>query len=632
MQLLRLPSVILCILTALGLLAAFLSSLFHAPKLVIWSLYALTYVAGSWQGVKSAYASFRSLKIDIDFLMICAAIGAAMVGAPAEGGLLLLLFSLSNMLQDLALGRAKGAISDLMKLRPDTARVVVDNTEQMVKVEDVQINQHIVVRAGERVPLDGVIIEGESNIDQSSVTGESIPVHKSKDDTLLAATISTDGTLRIAVTRKAGDSTISKIVALVEHAKEQKAHTERFLNTFEQWYASSILLITLGLIFIPHYGYGIELSSALYTAMTFLVAASPCALIISTPSAVLSALSNAGKNGILFKGGVFVEKIASLKAIAFDKTGTLTMGQPKVEHIALFSEEVSDSRALEIAGALEQHSIHPLAQAILKEARSRNVSWKEAQNSATLAGRGIEGVYESAHYVIGSLKFMAESSVINKQDLLAEKEKIEINGYSSMVLAKRGSGGLRVIAVFSFSDPLREGVKKNISALRRLGIEHLVMLSGDNKKVAEKIADQAGLDGFEADLLPEDKQLAIKNLEQYYTDVAMVGDGINDAPSLAAASIGIAMGGAGTDVALESADVVLMSDDLSKIAYAIELSQKTRQTLLVNLGLASSAIVAMVIALFTTHFPLPWAVIGHEGGTVLVCLNGLRLLKFRTKG
>lgn len=603
-----------------------------APAFLAPVLYTIAYITGGVFGLKAGIESLRAFTIDVDLLMVLAALGAAAVGQPFEGAMLLFLFSLSNVLQDYALDRTRSAVRALMTLRPDQAVVRRGDRLVMLPIERINISDRIVVKPGERIALDGVVVEGESSVDQSSLTGESMPVHKQPRDPVFAGTINKNGHLEIAVTRLSKDSTIARLIQLVEEAQSQKAETQRFIDKFEQYYAMGVILFTGLAIIVPTLLLGEPFDTAFYRAMTIMVAASPCALVISTPATVLSAIGNGARRGILFKGGIYVENAATVKVVAFDKTGTLTVGEPRVTDVVPCAAwSGSADELLRLAAAVEARSEHPLAQAVVDAAGPDAEALPEATGFQAITGKGVRAIVDGRTIHIGNLRYFEAIHAPNLQDAAAHVDQLQREGKTSVVVARMDDGAqeAHIIGVIAFADVIRPDAGSIVQALKRQGIEHVVMLTGDNHVVAEHIAAEVGVDDYFAELMPEDKVNAVQEVRARYGPVAMVGDGINDAPALATADIGIAMGAAGTDVALETADIVLMSDDLHNIPYVMGLSRATRRTLAVNLGFAMFMILLMMTAIFVRELPLPLAVIGHEGGTVLVSLNGLRMLAYR---
>ncbi len=665
---------ILTAITFVAMIAAWL--LGRTPAGPAWlppALFAVAYVAGGAFGLKGGVESLMARTIDIDLLMILAALGAAIVGQPFEGAMLLFLFSLSNTLQDFALDRTRNAIRALMKLRPDEATVYRGERLVTLPIEQVRVGDRMLVKPGDRIALDGMVLNGAGSVDQASLTGESMPVYKKPGDTCFAGTINQDGSLEIGVTRLAKDSTLARLIQLVEEAQSEKAETQRFIDRFEQWYALGVIVLTALVATLLPLLFGQSWNAAFYTAMTVMVAASPCAIVISTPATVLSAIGNGARRGVLFKGGVHVENAATVRAVAFDKTGTLTEGKPVVTDVVLLEEEEINARTqggedareevnakamtlarpgglrpasaeelLLLAAAVEARSQHPLAAAIVAEAKTRGLELLPVAHFQSVAGQGVRSTVTAPGHGpltihIGNARYFDSYGLDGAMEATSARvAALEEEGKTSVIVAaERPAGGgepsLALLGIIALADVLRADAPAVVRELKAAGVERVIMLTGDNKRVAQRIAAQAGVDEVFADLLPEDKVNAIRHVRDHFGPVAMVGDGVNDAPALAAATIGIAMGAAGTDVALETADIVLMSDNLRNIPYVIRLSRATRRTLIVNLGFALFMIALMLVTIFARNLPLPLAVVGHEGGTVLVSLNGLRLLGYRDK-
>jgi Cd2+/Zn2+-exporting ATPase len=457
-----------------------------------------------------------------------------------------------------------------------------------------------------------------------------MPVSKTVGDSVFAGTINKNGSLEIRVTKLAKDSTLAKLIQMVEEAHSEKAETQRFIDTAEQYYAMGVIILTILVAAVPMLFWQEAFSTAFYRAMTVMVAASPCAIVISTPATVLSAIGNGARRGILFKGGVYVENAATVKVIAFDKTGTLTVGEPQVTDITPLNENISKDELLALAAAVEAKSEHPLAQATVKTAQKRGLSWPEAVDFQATTGQGVAAHVGQKHIRIGNGRFFSQYQTTGLDAAEAELDRLQKLAKTSVLVAEvdDAAGTAVMLGVLAYADVIRPDAPDVVRALHAIGVKHVVMLTGDNDDVAKQIAAQVGVDEYFADLLPEDKVTAVKKVREQYGPVIMVGDGVNDAPALAVADIGIAMGAAGTDVALETADIVLMSDDLSNLPYVIGLSRKTRQTLLQNLGFAIFMILLMLGTIFFSGLALPAAVVGHEGGTVLVSLNGLRMLGY----
>jgi Cd2+/Zn2+-exporting ATPase len=635
---------ILTLVTFVAMMSAWLIERYAtAPGWLVPSLYIVAYVAGGAFGLKGGIESLKARTIDVDLLMVLAALGAAFVGQPFEGAMLLFLFSLSNTLQDFALDRTRSAIRSLMELRPDEATVYRGDRLVTLPIEQVSIGDRMLVKPGDRIPLDGVVRVGEGSVDQAAITGESMPVQKAPGDTCFAGTINKDGSLEIGVTRLARDSTIARLIQMVEEAQSEKAETQRFIDRFEQYYAVGVIVLTGLVAVVLPIVFGQAWDAAFYTAMTVMVAASPCAIVISTPATVLSAIGNAARRGVLFKGGVYVENAATIKVVAFDKTGTLTIGEPRVTDVRLLELACAEAgidceeTLLRLASAVEARSEHPLAKAVVAEASARGIDIPDVTDFISTHGQGVRATVHDPErgaidIHIGNARYFADFEERGLAEAQAVLTELQAEGKTSILIAEAANGtAVRLLGIIALADMMRADAPAVIQELKDAGVERVVMLTGDNALVAQRIGALVGVDEIFADLLPGDKVDVVKLVREQYGPVAMIGDGVNDAPALAAATIGIAMGAAGTDVALETADIVLMSDDLHNIPYVIRLSRKTRRTLIVNLGFALFMIGLMLVAIFVRDLPLPAAVIGHEGGTVLVSLNGLRLLAYKDK-
>jgi Cd2+/Zn2+-exporting ATPase len=607
---------------------------------VAWHVvfYFGAYLTGGYFGVRAGLQSLRQWTIDVDLLMVLAALGAAVVNAPFEGAMLLFLFSLSNVLQAYAIDRTRKAIKSLMKLRPEKALARRDGGTVLLPLGELVLGDVLVVRPGESIALDSVIVEGSSAIDQSSLTGESIPVSKRVGDPVFAGTINQTGGLEVRVTKLAKDSTIEKLVRMVEEAQSEKADTQRFLDRAEQLYAAGVILFTIGLIVVPILFLKEPFQAAFYRAMTVMVVASPCALIISTPASILSAIGGAARRGVLFKGGVHLERAATVKVVALDKTGTLTEGKPQVTDVIVDGRivnfrNVSDASALELlqlAAAVEAKSEHPLAEAIVTEAKRRGLAPRGCAGFQSNSGKGASGLVNGRRIAVGNARYFAAQSISIPDGFARQVAALQGEGKTSVIVGDidEKSGSAQVLGAIAIADVLRADAASVVQQLKTNGIERVVMLTGDNTRVANAIAKQAGVDEFHADLLPEDKVRVIKELKAI-GPVAMVGDGVNDAPALATATVGMAMGAAGTDVAMETADVVLMSNNLQNIVFALALSRRARRVIYQNLSFALTVIIVLIVSALGFSLLLPIGVVAHEGSTVLVCLNGLRMLSFR---
>ncbi len=602
------------------LLAGWLAGLAGAPRMLSLGLLLGAYAAGGFYTLRDAWQSVKSRSFDIDTLMIVAAAGAAALGAWAEGALLLFLFSLGHALEHMAMDRARKAIEALADLAPKTAIVQRDGAEIEVRVEALQRGDQVIVKPGQRIPADGQVASGNSAVDQAPITGESMPVDKQPGDRVFAGTVNGEGVLTIEVTKLAQESTLSRMVTMVAEAQTQKSPTQRFTDRFERIFVPAVLVCTALLIALPPL-FGFPFAESFYRAMAVLVAASPCALAIATPSAVLSGIARAARGGVLFKGGAHLENLGVLTAIAFDKTGTLTVGKPEVTDIVAVGG--SEDGLLKIAAAVESRSAHPLAQAVVTEAARRGLSWKEAGDVEAVTGKGLRAELDGQKIAIGNVRLFEGEAI--PAAILQQAERLGREGKSLMLVQADG----QFLGVVALADTPRAGAKQVLENLHRAGIRKTIMLTGDNDRVGRAIADAVGLDEVQAGLLPEDKVKAMEELGQRYGQVAMVGDGVNDAPAMARATVGIAMGGAGTDVALETADVALMADDLSKLPFAVALSRASRRIIRQNLYVSLGVVALLIPATLSGWAGIGLAVLIHEGSTVVVVINALRLLGYQ---
>ncbi|RKH50967.1 heavy metal translocating P-type ATPase [Corallococcus llansteffanensis] len=593
-----------------------------APPLVATVLWGLSMASGGFFAIKGSVQSIAQLRIDIETMMVVAAVGAAVLGAWFEGAFLLFLFSAGHALEHRAMEKARRSIEALGQLRPEVARVRRGSDVVEVPVADVARGERIVVRPGDRVPLDGIIREGRSSLDQAAITGESMPVARKPGDEVFSGTINCEAALEVEVTRLSSESVLARVVDMVAQAEAQKGKRQRFAQRLERTVAP--LVMAAAVVFpVVLVLTGTDVKEAVLRAVGLLVAASPCALAISTPSAVLSAVASAARGGVLIKGGIYLELLSGIRAIAFDKTGTLTVGKPRL--LTTWSAPgVTREELLGTAASVEALSAHPLAKAVVDGAAEARVTVPVGRDLEAIHGQGIRAKVGDDAVDVGSLALFTGEAV--PSDVTAEVTRLEEAGQTTMVVRRAG----RYLGVLGVADTLRGGARQVVQELKAGGIERTVMLSGDNARVAQSIATQVGLDEAKAPLMPADKVTAVKELGRTHA-VAMVGDGVNDAPALAAAAVGVAMGGAGSDAALETADVVLMSDDLAKLPFALELSRKAtavmKQNLVIALGVSAVLVVAAVLGLTK----ISQAVVLHEGSTLLVVFNGLRLLAFRPK-
>lgn len=637
---------IFAVLAGMLLLAGWLIERAGAgPGWLPTACYVAAYLFGGFFTVKEAFENLRARRFEIDTLMLVAAIGAAALGKWAEGALLLFLFSLGHSLEHYAMGRARRAIEALAKLAPETATVRREDRTEEVAVGTLQVGDVVVVRPNERLPADGVVVVGTSSVNQAPVTGESVPVDKRPADDpkaalaafervgpenrVFAGTINGSGVIEVMVARRSEQSTMARVVKMVTEAEAQRSPTQQFTERFERIFVPVILALVVVLLF-AWVVIDEPFAVSFYRAMAVLVAASPCALAISVPSAVLSGVARAGRGGVLVKGGGPLENLGTLTSIAFDKTGTLTEGKPKLTD-AVAAEGASEDELLSVALVVEEHSDHPLASAIVTGARERladRVKPLTATDLKSITGRGVQAQVEGELVHIGKpvlFSELADSAL--PAAIEQENAKLVAAGRTTMVVRK----GARFLGVLGVMDTPRPVAAQVMAELRALGIERLIMISGDNQAVADAVAKSVGLTEAKGDLMPEQKVEAIKELRKAHGKVAMVGDGVNDAPAMANATVGIAMGAAGSDVALETADVALMADDLAQLPFAVGLSRSTSRIIKQNLWV-SLGVVAVLIPATIFGLNIGTAVLFHEGSTILVVVNALRLLAYKVDG
>lgn len=607
----------------LFLAAGWIAQAMEAAPAAYIAFYVLAYVFGGAFSLRDGIISLiDKRRIDVDMLMVIAAAAAAAIGEWLEGGVLLFLFSLSNALQYYAMDRTRRAITSLMKARPREALVKMpDGTTQVVAVESLRIGDIMVVRPGELVPTDGVIVSGSSSLNEASITGEGVPAEKNVGDEVYGGTLNQNGALEVRVTKLSEDTVIAKIMRMVEEAQSQEAPTQRRIDTIEQYYALAVIVLTALAALIP-IALGQDASGAIYRAITLLVVASPCALAMAVPAPIVAAIANGARSGILFKGGIHIEHMADLQVVAMDKTGTLTEGKPAVTDVVpLFGWKRAEVLAL--AAGVESSSEHLLAQAILRAASSEGVDPLQAVNVQAIPGMGIAAEVAPYREVwVGNRRLARERLQHVPADVIELADDLAAEGKTVMFVGVDD----QLVGLIGARDQLRAGAAEMIAQLKRQGIKRVIMLTGDNELAAQAIGRQAGVDEVHAALLPDEKAAHVAALRKRFGVVAMVGDGVNDAPALAQATIGVAMGAVGTDVALETADVVLMSNDLAKINHAVSLSRRTRRIVGQNLTLALGVIGVLVLAVLLRGLILAVGVIGHEGSTLLVILNSLRLL------
>lgn len=607
-----------------GILIAtgFIGSYLGLPSFVATILYAIALISSGYKPIKSAYYSLRSRSLDMNVLMSSAAIGAAIIGEWFEGATVVWLFSFGVYLQNRSMDQTRKSIRTLMNLAPSMAWVPGENGLVQKPVEEILKGQIIVVKPGDKIPLDGNIQKGESSINQAPITGESLPVDKGVGEVVYAGTINESGSLEIVVTKLVEDTTLAKIIHLVEEAQEQKSPTEAFIDRFASIYTPIVFILALAVIVLPPlFGFG-NWGEWAYKGLALLVVACPCALVISTPVAIVSAIGNAAKNGVLIKGGTFLETIGAINAVAFDKTGTLTEGKPKVSEI--YSPMISEEQLLSIAYTLESHSSHPIAKALVEHAKEKAVPFVPADNHRNIVGKGVQATIDGVQYYAGSPRLF-EGINVSIEKIADSIHKMEQQGKSIIVIGNEQ----KVLGVIAVSDTIRSTTIATLESLKEVGIKEVVMLTGDNATTAKSIAAQTGVSRYFAELLPEDKVSALKDIQNEHLKVAMVGDGINDAPALATADLGIAMGVTGTDTAMETADVVLMADNLDKLPYTVKLSRKTMAIIKQNIWFSLIIKFAALALIFPGWLTLWMAVLSDTGAAIIVILNALRLLRVK---
>jgi len=581
--------------------------------------YLLSFVVGGFAKAKEGIEeTLKNKELNVEMLMIFAAVGSAIIGYWTEGAILIFIFAVSGALETYTMNKSQKELTALMELQPEEALLLKNGEEQKVHVSQLSIGDHILVKPGERIPVDGKIIKGQANIDESAITGESIPVRKELEDEVFAGTVNMNGSLIVEMTKHSSDTLFQKIIHLVQSAQSEKSPSQQFIERFEGTYVKIVLIGVVFMMVLPYFLLGWTWNETFYRAMILLVVASPCALVASITPATLSAISHGARKGILFKGGVHLEALGNLKAIAFDKTGTLTKGKPEVTDY-FPHPEWNKSEILQAVVSIENESNHPLAQAIVQFGKKENVSLTSPDFLEDVSGWGIRAYIGDREWKIGKADF------IGKEEVKAFANGKEVAWSEEGKTIVYASCNDQVVGMFGLKDVVREESVQAIRTLKEHGI-HTVMLTGDSQHTAKAIGKESGIDEFYAECLPETKVQKIKELNSRYGVTAMVGDGINDAPALATANVGVAMGD-GTGVALETSDVVLMKNDLSKITDAIRLSKKMNKIVKQNIVFSVLMIMLLIASNFLQVLDLPLGVIGHEGSTILVILNGLRLLR-----
>lgn len=583
-------------------------------------------LSGGWFLLPKAWYAIQKVRPDINLLVVVAAIGASIIGEWVEASAVVFLFGVAEWLEGWADRRAQRATKALLEIAPKNALVKRDGRFVEVPVDQVKLDETVSAKSGMSIPLDGEVLVGESSVNQAPITGESVPVDKQPGDDVFAGTINGEGSLEIKVTKVAGDTTLARIIRLVAEAQEQKAPTQRFVDVFARYYTPAVTVLALLIFLIPPLLMDGDWSTWLYRSCVLLIIACPCALVISTPVSIVAGLTALARRGVLVKGGAHLETIGRLKGLAVDKTGTITEGKPKVIGVETLGTS-TEADVLRIAAAIDDHSAHPLSKAVVAQARERKIEFNRAENYQARSGRGAEGFVDGHAYFVGNHRFTHELGVCS-QDIENRLAAIEEKGQSVVVVGHRPHDDCKgeVLGIIAIGDTLRTNAKDAIAALHAAGVEEVVMLSGDNQRTADFIARQVGIDQARGDLLPDQKVEAVKALREKLGVVGMVGDGVNDAPAMATASVGIAMGAAGTDAAIETADIALMQDDLGKIAETIRLGKRTLRIIHFNIAFALSLKAVFLVLTLVGYASLWFAILADTGATLLVIANALRLL------
>ncbi|GAB4221733.1 MAG: heavy metal translocating P-type ATPase [Francisella sp.] len=608
-----------------GFIQAFINeSTINSIPFISQLFYILAIAFGSWFVIPKAIASIRRFSADMNLLMLIAISGAIIIGKYFEASMVSFLFSFSLLLESWSVNNARSAINKLLQLTPDTALVYCNHDKKFEEkpIAEINIGKIVLIKPGQKIPLDGIIVKGNSYINQAPITGESIPVQKTINDEVFAGSINGSSAIEIKTTKTADNSSIAKIIQAIEHAQAKRSKSEKWVDKFAKIYTPIMILLAIIIATLPPLLFSQDWLKWIYQSLVILVIACPCALVISTPISIVSSLTSAARNGILIKGGEFIEIPAKLQAIAFDKTGTLTIGKPTITDIVV-AEKFSKQQLISIASSLESTVDHPIAKAILDYANENNIAFNQANNTKVISGKGVTGEIDNNHFWLGNHPFAHEKQLCNNPVLHNKAQELVSNGLTLIFVGNDKD----IIGIIAIQDKIKSNIKKAIKQLKKLGIKQTIMLTGDNSATAKSIATQSGIDSFYAELLPQDKVNQVKKLVQDYTSVAMVGDGINDAPALATANLGIAMAAIGNDIAIETADIALMTDDISKISWLIQHSKRTLAIIKQNI---SFAILTKAIFISLAIFDLAtlWMAIAADmGATLIVIINSLRLLK-----
>ena len=612
------------LIAAVLIVLAFVSQLtmMGEPNFLTASLFIAAIIIGGYalfiEGIKDL------IKFDFSMatLMTIAIIGAALIGDFAEGAIVVILFAISETLERYAADRARQSISSLVKVAPKVATIRRNDLEQTIAVQDIQINDVMLIKPGQKIAMDGIVIKGESTVNQAAITGEALPVDKQLSDEVFAGTLNEAGYLEVQVTKRAADTTLAKIIQLVEAAQGERAPAQAFVDKFAKIYTPFIILLATLIVILPPLFFGGDWQRWFYQGLSVLVVGCPCSLVISTPVSIVSAIGNAARHGVLVKGGIYLEEMGKLQAIAFDKTGTLTEGKPTVTDFVVLDDQFEATDLLQKISALEIYSQHPLASAIVALSQKRGIDATpiSIENFKSLTGRGVQGDIYGITYLIGSPTLFVSDSKIDtiKQDFHRKSKTVIYFGTSDQVLA-----------VIGLQDAVRQTSRQTIQALQTLGVKETVMLTGDNQATADQIGREVGVSAVKANLMPADKLKEIQALQATFGRVAMIGDGVNDAPALAMANVGIAMGVAGTDTALETADITLMGDDLARLPFIVRLSRSTLRTIKQNITFSLALKVIALLLVIPGWLTLWIAILADMGATILVTLNGIRLMRVK---
>lgn len=596
-------------------------------NLVTILLFITAIVIGGSALFKVGFQNLVRLDFDMKTLMTVAVVGAALIGEWAEAAIVVILFAISEALERFSMDRARQSIRSLIDIAPNKAHIRRNGQEVQIHVNDIEVGDVMIVKPGEKIAMDGIVLSGSSAVNQAAITGESVPAAKEADDEVFAGTLNEEGLLEVRVTKYAEDTTLSKIIHLVEEAQGERAPAQAFVDKFAKYYTPFIMAAAALVAIIPPLFFDGSWSTWVYQGLAVLVVGCPCALVISTPISIVSAIGNAAKKGVLIKGGIHLEELGSVKAIAFDKTGTLTKGVPVVTDFEVFDDRMEEKELFSILAALENRSQHPAASAIVMRAEQDKIPYSAVpvEDFTSITGRGIQGTVKGTTYYIGNPSLFRELNVKGTEFESGSVKKLQNQGKTVMLIGTEE----KILGLIAVADEVRESSKHVVQKLHELGIRHTTMLTGDNQGTANAIGREVGVTDIQAELMPEEKLKYIKQLKKEHGQVAMIGDGVNDAPALAASTVGIAMGGAGTDTAIETADIALMGDDLNKLPFAVRLSRKTLNIIKANITFAIGIKIAALLLVIPGWLTLWIAILSDVGATILVALNSMRLMRVK---